>query len=433
MQTCTVCDAQTTIGHKYCHNCGAALASDEVLKEVSAATLAPLVRQLVSREFKDKSVVETEVSEAILNKLLSWAKLFAFFIGVPLALFLSWLAVVGISGASDLKSIVKNAVQAVNGEVEQTRQHASEQLHTLVKSNKEESDRLADALRSEYGTRVAEATKIVESVRNDSQLLQAKHEEIKRDLARLAPLKANIAELALRVERVEGRTVLSPEVEVRIRNLLVWMHNGDTTLKYNRVTVGGDQLGGIYFGIWGFNLASGDLHKLIAMYAESPSNRFSLALRPYLPRLESKDMALRDDKTFISLLRDTTADDAMRQIQEKFFLAKFILPGYERASEIGIKSALGISIVAESIVLGHFNLLSSQATQRANGTPASGVDQNLWVAAFLESSYQMLCSNPKGSYIRNGLRGVLSTNKLVEAQNWDLSPPLDLRPYMELC
>jgi hypothetical protein len=53
------------------------------------------VERIVRGRIKDRKIVEIETTQAIATRLTDWAKMFAFFVGIPTAVLLLILATLG--------------------------------------------------------------------------------------------------------------------------------------------------------------------------------------------------------------------------------------------------------------------------------------------------------------------------------------------------
>ena len=94
---CNNCKAANPEGKKYCGDCGAALDLSAVAKDADESA----VQQQIRVQAKDQKLVEVELIEAVVNRLSNWAKLFGFFVGIPVALFLALLGLLGYKTYSD--------------------------------------------------------------------------------------------------------------------------------------------------------------------------------------------------------------------------------------------------------------------------------------------------------------------------------------------
>jgi hypothetical protein len=102
---CARCKAQSADGQKFCGECGNPLdATIPALKDLASSALRDQVQAIIEQHYKDQKVVEIEITQAIANRLLDWAKLFAFFVGIPITVLLLILGVFGIKTYNDYAS-----------------------------------------------------------------------------------------------------------------------------------------------------------------------------------------------------------------------------------------------------------------------------------------------------------------------------------------
>lgn len=107
-QECPRCKAANPPGNKFCGQCGASLdATFGKLTEYLDNNLTARLDAVLKERFRDKAVVETELSAAVAEKVFAWAKLFGLFIGVPLAAFGAYLAFFGIDVNQTLNGLQK--------------------------------------------------------------------------------------------------------------------------------------------------------------------------------------------------------------------------------------------------------------------------------------------------------------------------------------
>jgi len=92
---------------------------DSVAPEVQRA-----VDHAIRERLKDSKVVDMETSEAIAARLSGWAKLFAYFVGVPLAVLAATLGLLGLRTFKDFSSSVVKARAEVLERFEESRKEA---------------------------------------------------------------------------------------------------------------------------------------------------------------------------------------------------------------------------------------------------------------------------------------------------------------------
>jgi hypothetical protein len=104
------------------------------------STLVEQVHAIIKEHYRDQKVVELETTQAIASRLSDWAKLFGFFVGIPIAALLLILGALGIKTYSDFSSQVAKTQKDVSKDLEDARTDAA----------KLKTDGLS--LAAEYGT-----------------------------------------------------------------------------------------------------------------------------------------------------------------------------------------------------------------------------------------------------------------------------------------
>lgn len=110
---CPKCKTSNPETNKFCGQCGAPF-------DPSSCAIDDYVcRQIESTlesKIKDRNLVEIEITEIISKKLIDWARIFAFFVGIPLALFSIIVIFIGINSYRQIENakdnVIKNASHA---------------------------------------------------------------------------------------------------------------------------------------------------------------------------------------------------------------------------------------------------------------------------------------------------------------------------------
>src|SRR5438876_4931820 len=100
---CPRCNTPSLEGKNYCADCG-----------------SPLNPNLT----KDQKLVEWETSQAVVERVHGWAKLFAYFIAIPVAVLLLVLGIAGVKTYEDFKGLVHRAEEQVKPRLEQAKASA---------------------------------------------------------------------------------------------------------------------------------------------------------------------------------------------------------------------------------------------------------------------------------------------------------------------
>ena len=139
---CSRCKSVNSEGKKYCGDCGGFLDSAlGPIKDYLDSNLRAQILAVVKEQYKDQKILESEIAEGVATKLSSWAKLLAFFVGIPLGLIVIVFAAVGVNSYNDFKSLVANAKKDTEQRIESARKEG-EEITTQYQSLK---DQLAQA------------------------------------------------------------------------------------------------------------------------------------------------------------------------------------------------------------------------------------------------------------------------------------------------
>jgi F0F1-type ATP synthase membrane subunit b/b' len=166
----------------------------------TSAEIRKAVDDAIRDRLRDSKVVELETSQAIATRLSEWAKLFGFFIGIPLALFAGWLGVVGFKSYKDVKAVIDRA----SAEVARTFDDA-----------RESANKAADVV-----------SKTVEEVRDIRANLQEEAQKLRTRLQEVAALIPQVQELSQRVASIENvvkfkaSKTLTPELKQHLTETL---------------------------------------------------------------------------------------------------------------------------------------------------------------------------------------------------------------------
>jgi len=117
--TCTVCGSSNPQENRFCGSCGASF--DFALQRIREDLSSHIAEQIatVTAGWKEQKLLDIETTEVIVDRLQKWAKLFAFFTAVPLALIALWLGLLGYSSYKDFRAKVDQTTKDVDTKVQQ--------------------------------------------------------------------------------------------------------------------------------------------------------------------------------------------------------------------------------------------------------------------------------------------------------------------------
>lgn len=194
--------------------------------------------------------------------------------------------------------------------------------------------------------------------------------------------------------------------------------------RYGQVTVLEGDTGQLTFGRSQTTLGSGNLARLIARYTDNPAARFAAALRPFLARMATRDVALNRHEHLKNILRASADDPVMRDVQDAFFDATYWDPAEAACRRLGIGTPLGVAVVYDSHVHGSWRLLRDR-TVAAAGTPAAA-GERAWIERYIALRQHWLAThgNP---LLRQTVYRMEAFARLVELGAWGLELPLVVR------
>ena len=194
--------------------------------------------------------------------------------------------------------------------------------------------------------------------------------------------------------------------------------------EYGQVTLLRNDSGHLTYGRAQTTLASGNLYLLIKAYTDSAGAQFAAQLRPYLDRLEGRDLRLDNDMTFRGLLRDAGDDPVMHTAQDQFFDRVYWSPSERDANALSISTALGSAVVYDSHIHGSWTRMRDRTTSRF-GT-ATTLGERTWVARYVDVRREWLGGH-SNSLLRRTVYRMDAFRQLIADGNWDLRLPFRVR------
>ncbi len=193
---------------------------------------------------------------------------------------------------------------------------------------------------------------------------------------------------------------------------------------YGNVTYHPKDPGELTYGRSQTTLACGNLYLLIRDYCAAPDGVYGPQLAPYLDRLAKKDSSLNFDDRLKSLLREAGRDPVMRECQDRFFDRVYWEPSLASARNIGVETALGVSVVYDSRIHGSWPRIRDLTTAEL-GSPAQ-VGEKVWVEGYVARRRNWL-ANHANTLLRQTVYRMDSFRGLIGENKWGLELPLTVR------
>ena len=193
---------------------------------------------------------------------------------------------------------------------------------------------------------------------------------------------------------------------------------------YGKVTLLPGDPGHLTYGRSQTTLTSGNLFLLIKAYVEAEDAAFAEDLRPFLGRLENKDITLDHDRSLRSLLREAGDDPVMRAAQDDFFDRVYWAPALNSAAFIGAETPLGTTVVYDSLIHGSWHRLRNR-TNEAFGSLADKGEQ-AWIERYVQTRHDWLAGHSI-QILRKTTYRMTTFQSLIDDGKWDLPLPLRIR------
>jgi hypothetical protein len=161
---CPNCNNPNADGKKFCSDCGIPLDQQMQRLEIFVKTQ---VETAIQEKFKDQKLLDVETSQAIAERLHGWAKLFGFFVALPVAVLLIVLSILGIERYSDFKNMIGGIEQQVKPKIEQAKSDAEQAQKSAneAKSEAEDSKKTIEGATAEAKRQLGSATELAKNVK----------------------------------------------------------------------------------------------------------------------------------------------------------------------------------------------------------------------------------------------------------------------------
>ena len=231
---------------------------------------------------------------------------------------------------------------------------------------------------------------------------------------------------------------LDPAQKHRAEAMTSLFENSTQTLQYGYIENIHDGRG-YTAGRAGFTTATGDLVEVVRDYtAKVPKN----SMAGLLPRLDTLAHAVSDDVTGLERLPNAwtkaAKDPTFRQVQDDVVDRLYYQPAMDHAATLGIKSALGKTILYDAIIqhgdspdyADGLPALIAETNKVTVGSPADGADEQAWLRTFLRlRRADLACAHDPATRTAwaESVGRVDVQQAILDAGNLDLKGPLHFR------
>jgi len=191
---------------------------------------------------------------------------------------------------------------------------------------------------------------------------------------------------------------------------------GSVQSGYGRMAILKGDKGHLSYGRSQASLGSGNLFALLDDYCGQTTSMFGDVLRPSLPRFKQCDVTLDTDQQVKATLKQAGDDPVMRDVQDRFFRARFLSPALTAAQQIGVTQPLGGAVVYDSFIQGGWSRV-----QPALGKVGSTGEQD-WVDKYVAARRRWLLS--LAPPLPTTVYRMDSFSQLIASGNWFLQLPI---------
>lgn len=170
-----------------------------------APDLRQQVQAVLKEHYQQQDVVEITVAQAVVTKVLDWAKILGVLVGVPLTLL---LAVIGWYGFSSTKD-VKERVEKFKTDVDAEFQRAKTSIEIQVEQARQSVDEKVSSAHQSLNRKIQEENQRINALKAQSAAVEDGYRDLEARLVELRKLPDKMKELASRMTRIETFVIRS--------------------------------------------------------------------------------------------------------------------------------------------------------------------------------------------------------------------------------
>jgi Glycosyl hydrolase family 46 len=120
----------------------------------------------------------------------------------------------------------------------------------------------------------------------------------------------------------------------------------------------------VSYGKFQATLASGSLEKVLREYLVNSNTSTAHELRSFLPSVKARDISLRSNNAFLSLLKDAAKEHTMENAQNVVFSKDYWEPAAKIASQLGLQSKIAYAIFFDTKIQGGLEKILRNTTNK---------------------------------------------------------------------
>jgi hypothetical protein len=215
---CPFCDTLNPDANRFCGNCGTSL--DPGLQRVREELKRQISDQLTiaTAQWKEQKTLDVETTEAIVTRIQNWAKVFGFFVAIPLVLIAVWLGLLGYRSYADFQTSLARS----QADVDQKLRAAKQGVVALQQRASELADLQATIAKeqTEIGPKLRVVEQDVATLESRAGVL-SKHLDAAALLApKLETLSSRVDSLQADIAKFQSSSEMTPDRQRRIQESL---------------------------------------------------------------------------------------------------------------------------------------------------------------------------------------------------------------------
>ena len=202
-----------------------------------------------------------------------------------------------------------------------------------------------------------------------------------------------------------------------IKKVLLAFEQSSTSIKYDKIYTWNDGPKNIKQITLSFGITEyGNLKRFVEKYCNA-DGKFKDKFQKYIPLIGKQSLVI--NKEFMTLLKESAADDVMKECQEQAYEEYYITPALKWCEQNQFNLNLSKLVIADSFLQSGsiLKLLRNRFTEK---TPKDGGSEKVWIEEYCKARRSWL-SAASLQALRNSVYRVNMFLTRIEKNDWELN------------
>ena len=202
-----------------------------------------------------------------------------------------------------------------------------------------------------------------------------------------------------------------------IKKVLLAFEQSSTSIKYDKIYTWNDGPKNIKQITLSFGITEyGNLKRFVEKYCNA-DGKFKDKFQKYIPLIGKQSLVI--NKEFMTLLKESAADDVMKDCQEQAYEEYYITPALKWCEQNQFNLNLSKLVIADSFLQSGsiLKLLRNRFTEK---TPKDGGSEKVWIEEYCKARRSWL-SAASLQALRNSVYRVNMFLTRIEKNDWELN------------